>query len=227
MKIITQLLISLIAYSAISANAALYDRGNGMIYDSGLNITWLQDANYAQTSGYDADGYMDWYESSTWADNLAYGGFSDWRLSSTRSIGNFELSYDGSTDLGYNSTRSEIGHLFFELGNKAAYDTSGGDQAGYGFWNTMFTDPTTNQNVSFINIKNNYYWQSGTTTLGADIAGLYITYYGNQTYGRKDASPFYAWAVRDGDVSAVPVPAAMWLFGTALLGLVGVKRHSR
>ena len=29
-----------------------------MIYDSDLGITWLQDANYAETSGYDADGRM-------------------------------------------------------------------------------------------------------------------------------------------------------------------------
>lgn len=30
-----------------------------------------------------------------------------------------------------------------------------------------------------------------------------------------------AWAVRDGDT--VPIPAAVWLFGTGLLGLVGVE----
>ena len=29
----------------------------------------------------------------------------------------------------------------------------------------------------------------------------------------------------NGDVSAVPVPAAFWLFGSALIGLVGVKRR--
>jgi hypothetical protein len=38
--------------------AALWDRGGGLIYDDVLNITWLQDANYAKTSGYDADGRM-------------------------------------------------------------------------------------------------------------------------------------------------------------------------
>ena len=29
-------------------------------YDTALNITWLADANYAKTSGYDADGLMNW-----------------------------------------------------------------------------------------------------------------------------------------------------------------------
>ena len=32
---------------SLSVNAALYDRGNGLIYDDVLDITWLQDANYA------------------------------------------------------------------------------------------------------------------------------------------------------------------------------------
>ncbi len=31
-----------------------------MIYDSDLGITWLQDANYTQASGYDLDGRMNW-----------------------------------------------------------------------------------------------------------------------------------------------------------------------
>jgi hypothetical protein len=43
-----------------AAGAGLIDRGNGLIYDDVLKITWLQDANYAQTSGYNADGLMNW-----------------------------------------------------------------------------------------------------------------------------------------------------------------------
>jgi hypothetical protein len=35
---------------------------------------------------------------------------------------------------------------------------------------------------------------------------------------------FHAWAVRDGDIGAVPIPAAAWLFGSGLLGLIGVAR---
>jgi len=43
---------------AVPAEATLFDQGGGLIYDTDLNITWLQDANYAMTSGYDADGRM-------------------------------------------------------------------------------------------------------------------------------------------------------------------------
>ena len=38
--------------TAIPVSATLIDRGNGLIYDDAQNITWLQDANYAFTSGY-------------------------------------------------------------------------------------------------------------------------------------------------------------------------------
>jgi len=56
------LALALLAGIALSgaAQATLIDRGGGLIYDDVLNITWLQDANYAMTSGYDADGRMNW-----------------------------------------------------------------------------------------------------------------------------------------------------------------------
>lgn len=63
-----------------SAQAALQDRGGGMIYDTTLDITWLQDFNQAQTSGYDSDGFMSWTDANTWAQGLVYGGHDDWRL---------------------------------------------------------------------------------------------------------------------------------------------------
>jgi ABC-type Fe3+-hydroxamate transport system substrate-binding protein len=35
----------------------------------------------------------------------------------------------------------------------------------------------------------------------------------------------YSWAVHDGNV--VPVPAAVWLFGSGLPGLIGISRRKR
>ena len=54
----------------LSVNAALYDRGNGLIYDDVLDITWLQYANYMQTIGYDADGRMNWWSAKTRSGSL-------------------------------------------------------------------------------------------------------------------------------------------------------------
>ena len=89
------------------ARAELEDRGwyDGvrLIYDSTQHITWLGDANWAKTSGFDADGEMTWEEASAWARGLTIGGNSDWRLPLT-----FDETCRGTADC----TNSEMGHLF-------------------------------------------------------------------------------------------------------------------
>ena len=69
-----------------SANAALIGRleatpGVGdyqAYYDDVADLTWLADANYAQTSRYDVDGGMTWYQANTWAADLNVGGVDGW-----------------------------------------------------------------------------------------------------------------------------------------------------
>ncbi|MDG1773237.1 MAG: VPLPA-CTERM sorting domain-containing protein [Oceanicoccus sp.] len=206
----------------LSANAALYDRGNGLIYDDVLNITWLQDANYAYTSGYaaanavgsphsgstniQADGRMGWGAAKTWADQLSYGGYDDWRLASA---GN-------SPTYGYDVTTGELGHMFYNnLGNTAATSILG---------NVSFTDATLGGGTqSFVNVQSDAYWLGEEYAPDIGHALAFNTNNGHQHTNGKWYS-HYSWAVRAGDVSSVPVPAAAWLFGTALLGLAGVKR---
>ena len=82
-------------------NRGTYD-GVNLIYDSVQRITWLGDANWAKTSGFDSDGEMTWGEARTWARRLTIGGFSDWRLPIT----------SDETCRGAGCTNSEMGHLF-------------------------------------------------------------------------------------------------------------------
>lgn len=220
-----------LSVTAINAHAALYDRGNGMIYDSAQNITWLQDANYAKTSGYDADGRMTWEQSKEWASTLVYGGHAGWRLSSAVLNGTGFMygpdDYNGVNDASYNNTRSEIGHLFFELGNKAQLDQFGDGQEGWGLTNTIFVDAATHLNVGFVNIGYSYWAAEEGDGTRSGHAWAFSTSVGRQGYSEK-WNVIYAWAVHDGDianVSSVPVPAAAWLFGSALLGLVGAAQR--
>ena len=95
-----------------TANAALWDRGGGLIYDDVLDITWLQDANYAGTT-------MNWADAVAWADQLVFGGFDDWRLPATID-GPLVLGHDGTTTGGYNIITSEMGFMYYNnLGNLA------------------------------------------------------------------------------------------------------------
>ena len=221
----------------VSAQAALYDRGNGMIYDDTLDITWLQDANYAATQYVatgglegDADGRMTWAGANAWADQLSYGGFDDWRLASANLMNGASPcdATDGSCDRGYNNTTGELGHMFYNnLGNLGYYDASGSAQSGYGATNSSFTDGDSGDSVSILNLQNHVYWLGEEYAPNTLYAWAFHTYYGDQHNFNGKNNSNYSWAVRAGDVSSVPVPAAAWLFGTALLGLVGVKRRHR
>jgi len=211
-KIITITFVLVFCLAGVS-NAILIDKGGGLIYDDVLDITWLQDVNYAKTSGYDSDGWMNWDTAITWVDSLIYEGYDDWRLPKTVD----ELvvwGYDGTTTAGYNITTSEIGYMFYEnLGNSAyratdgTYPSSGWGLVNYGpfenlgllYWSDEYsTDPTHAWHNSFIN--------------------------GGQGIDLKNADRHFAWGVRDGDSNPIPEPTTMLLLGTGLIGLAGTRR---
>ena len=58
---------------ANTALALLIDNADGTITQTrndGSMLMWLQDANYAQTSGFDTDGRMTWFEANAWIQSL-------------------------------------------------------------------------------------------------------------------------------------------------------------
>jgi hypothetical protein len=133
--------------------------------------------------------------------------WDDWRLPTTQQP---DPSCSGQIDPGFpwplfgnqlNCTGSEMGHLFNVDG------------------------VTSSTPGPFISIQSSAYW-SGTEYAPSTTSAWYFGFgSGRQLLANKSSPNFNGFAVRNGDVGAVvPIPAAVWLLGSAL-GLLGWIRR--
>lgn len=234
-----------------AAQATLIDRGGGLIYDTVLDVTWLQDANYANTTGFatsGSNGGMTWTEAMAWAANLSYVDsvrgvtYTDWHLPEVNPLNgvswHWATSSGGNTDDSYNisvagtefafSTASHLAYMYYQnLGNESRCPFPGG-------WDGC-RDPYAPRvpplaTGPFINLAGHYWTNSnaGLPYVGDAVAFEFSgAQYGIQG-GYNGSVPRYAWAVRDGDVSPIPEPGTALMFGTALtIGAAGWVRRRR
>ena len=202
-----------------TAQAALVNRGGGMVYDTTLNITWLADMNFAKTSGYtgtgvNANGSMNWAAAKVWADQLVYGGYSDWRLATQNPT---DASCSNQPGEGYGCTSGELSHLFVvDLGSNDRLSVL--NQAA----------DTAEQKANFAlfsNVQAQAYY-SGTADPGNNAAwGFYANmgWQGNFNVGDS----LYALAVRPGDAAAAVSEPQTLALALLALGATGMVRRRR
>ncbi|MDO8843832.1 DUF1566 domain-containing protein [Methylicorpusculum sp.] len=216
--------------------------GSAVVYSSVSNVTWTQDANLFKTM-YDADnslisqiasvrpsyndpffglqtigaddfntgnGQLTWWGGlafTNYLNSINYGGSSQWALPSAD----------------YNQTSGLLGQLYYnELNALGHHETNGSDFGilGDGSFGTS------GNAGPFTNAQTSAYWLATEDAYDPRYAWLFYTDGGLQLAISKDRQ-FYAWPVSPGQVAAVPVPGAMWLLGSGLLGLLSFTRMKK
>lgn len=140
-----------------------------------------------------------WQNASADAAALVIGDATDWRLPYTHVP-------DGA---GPTTTAPCVSCVDNELGYMFAVNLGG-------------TLPST----EFPDLESTSYWSA--TQYDADKAWAVHSLTGISDWSFKAAtSGRHGWAVHEGNIGVIPVPAAVWLFGSGLVGLIGVARRKK
>jgi hypothetical protein len=144
----------------------------------------------------------------TWTKDANLNGQMDW---TTAVAWANNLDYAGYTDW----VLPNIDQLTTQ------FSTNLGEAAG-----SSIADSHNDSYNLFTNVQSYAYWSGSESAPNSALAWDYNTLLGLQQINTV-AYGFYAWAVRPGDIAAssVPVPAAVWLFGSGLIGLASFSRR--
>lgn len=207
-KLVSFIVCSFIIVISTPSYAALVASGSGTLSDTDTsynNLMWMQDANYAQTTGYSPGGQMSWLEATNFVNLVNNGtyanlGFTDWRLPTAYNL-------DGTTvcdsrPRGASCRESEMGHLYYNESNSGST---------LGSW---FNNYTSQQRTSL-------YW---TSTVDPTNSRRVMTQ--NFIGGGQSGWQYFATAmlVRDKTSTSVPEVGTLMLLSLGLLGLVATKR---
>ncbi len=238
----TNLAIGLVSTCVQANNLSVIDGGLG-VYDSITDITWTSDANLLGTlesqqgfttvvnaiiasspiiqdipniddnggsgsysgiydisaADFGAGGLVDWWGAQAFVNYLNYANYghsNQWALPTTP---------DSNASFGNSQTSSQLGELI--------YNELGGTEGS-----------PIPRSPYFFHEQLNAYWFGTEYSPSPYYAWYFDTNNSYQIIDYKNAQ-YYAWAVSPGEASFLPVPSAVWLFGSGVLGIFGLKRR--
>ncbi|MGD9161474.1 MAG: VPLPA-CTERM sorting domain-containing protein [Desulfobacteraceae bacterium] len=227
------LVLAILTLSFLSTNAyaALQVIGTAEYQANTYKLIYMEDSPFGPITWLDyTNPETKWQTQKDWASGLGselavtlYDGYDDtgidwtagWRLPET--VNGFSvIGYDDTFLRGYNITTSEMGYLFYEeLGNAGEFDTNGDSLEDFGLENTG----------DFDNLLADRYWSETYYQPNHNsLAWGFEFDLGYQHASHQEYNYLYGLAVHSGDISAVPIPGAVWLLGSGILGLMGLRR---
>jgi hypothetical protein len=235
---------AMLSFTSANTQAALTSynaNGVDLVYSSVSNITWTKDANLLGSleTALGFNTVVNAIIAASPTINDAANGFDTPANSGhhTASVSDFNSSSLGLTSwfgakafISYLNSQNYGGSDQWRLPNVGTNPQYGfnlsGSELSELFYRELSGTPHSNIPISatFNNEQYYAYWSGKEATPDPLQAWRFSTSVGNQDYYPKNLQ-WYAWAVTPGQVAAVPVPAAVWLFGSGLLGLLGLKRR--
>jgi len=232
-KLLAGLATGLFMFGTVGmANASLTTIGTAQFGGTGTeyNLIWDNDNNGNSVVWLDySSAQTNWATQNAWAAGLdavlsiSLDGYrvdwddNSWRLPATAD-GTSNYQNDVNNPAYYSITSSELGHLYYEeLGNLGRFDANGISQSGFGLQNTG----------DFNNIIDFWYWSGTEYASNTANAWMFYTGDGRQISYGKGYDVVYGLALRNGQVTATPIPGAAWLLCSGLAGLVGLKRKKK
>ncbi|MDB4806701.1 VPLPA-CTERM sorting domain-containing protein [Pseudomonadales bacterium] len=235
--------VSLNSFGALHVRDLDGDWSNGHegVYDDVLDITWLADANLSASLPLGTEGYLQGENyADTWIINFAshngsgYYGFNGWRLPAYHNPDypghdhhnpTASWTFNGSTPISYNyyNTDSELGYMFYvNFGNIGAVDAAGNLQNS-----TPHAEIYDSAEGLFNPSGEAQYWTGTDLSSGSRRLAFYFD--GGYQAAIGPTSSAGIWPVHDGDIglAPVPLPAGIWLFGSALAGLLVARRKHK
>lgn len=231
--IMRTLFLALTLSLSCSANAALHERlGGAAFYDDVNGLTWasslLLTAGTTFDNGPDTnDGLISYDSAMNWVQQLAIGGITNWRLPriyNSEVINNLDPNSEVSS-LVYGTLGNDPNNVpSLNLAPLFGPGIHRGNTPFSFIWNEdIYTGPVGDQSVltveGWLVREPNSIWPQ-------ELAWGSSLEYALQGPAHTASQYGYALAVQSGDVGTVPLPAATWLFGSALLGLSVPRRRT-